>query len=113
MLLDNINLYEVLYPRSIGTFIEILIGALLTPTGFVTDARCMLDMRNHWSSYYKWWQKGKWSWLTLARKFNRFELARIQCDFVHLVIDDTTSKSITISELGIHGRILFARSMFL
>ena len=82
-------LCKVLPPRSIGTFIELLIGALLTPTGFVTDAWLMLDMRNHWSSYYKWLQKGKWSWLALARQFVRLVLASIQCDVVHLVIDDT------------------------
>ena len=31
-------LCKVLPPRSIGTFIELLIGAMLTPRGFVTDA---------------------------------------------------------------------------
>ena len=55
-------LCQALPPRSIGTFIELLIGAMLTPTGFVTDAWLMVNMRNHWTSYYKWLQKGKWSW---------------------------------------------------
>jgi len=82
-------LCKVLPPRSIGTFIELLIGAMLTPTGFVTDAWLMLDMHNHWSSYYKWLQKGKWSWLALARQFVRLVLANVKCDVVHLVIDDT------------------------
>jgi hypothetical protein len=62
---------------------------MLTPTGFVTDAWLMLDMHNHWNSYYKWLQKGKWSWLALARQFVRLVLASIKCDVVHLVIDDT------------------------
>ena len=75
--------------RSTGTFIELLIGAMLTPTGFVTDAYLMLHMRNHWTSYYKWLQKGKWSWLALARQFLRLVLTTVKCDVVHLAIDDT------------------------
>lgn len=82
-------LCKVLPPRSIGTFIELLMGAMLTPTGFVTDAYLMVNMRNHWTSYYKWLQKGKWSWLALARQYVRLVLATVKGDVVHLVIDDT------------------------
>jgi hypothetical protein len=62
---------------------------MLTPTGFVTDAYLMIDRRNHWTSYYKWLQKGKWSWLALARQFVTLCLTVIQCDVVHLALDDT------------------------
>lgn len=82
-------LCKALPPRSIATFIELLIGAMLTPTGFVTDAYLMVNMRNHWSSYYKWLQKGKWSWLALARQFVRLVLSVLKYDVLHLVIDDT------------------------
>ena len=82
-------LAKVLPPRSTATFIELLIGAMLTPTGFVSDAYLMLHMRNHWTSYYKGLQKGKWSWLALARQFLRWVLVAVQCDVVHLAIDDT------------------------
>ncbi|MCP3668098.1 MAG: transposase, partial [Gammaproteobacteria bacterium] len=58
-------------------------------TGFVTDANLMLDMRNHWTSYYKWLQNGRWSWLALARQFVRLILRTVKADVVHLVIDDT------------------------
>lgn len=75
--------------RSIGTFVELLIGAMLTPTGFVTDAYLMLNMRNHWTSYYKWLQQGKWSWLALARQFMRLILSIVKHDVIHLAIDDT------------------------
>lgn len=75
--------------RSTGTFIELLVGAMLTPTGFVTDAYLILDMQNHWTSYYKWLQKGKWSWLALVRQFIRLCLTVIDCDVIHLAIDDT------------------------
>lgn len=82
-------LCRALPPRSIGTFIELLIGAMLTPTGFVTDAYLVVNMLNHWSSYYKWLQQGRWSWLALARQFVRLILSVIKSDVVHLVIDDT------------------------
>ena len=75
--------------RSVGTFIELLIGAMLTSTGFVTDAYLMLDMSRHWGSYYKWLQKGRWSWLSLARQFVRLALQVVKEDIVYLAIDDT------------------------
>jgi len=62
---------------------------MLAPTGFVTDAYLALNMRNHWTSYYKWLQQGKWSWLALARQFVRLVLTTIKQDVVHIAIDDT------------------------
>jgi len=82
-------LSKALPPRSIGTFIELLVGAMLTSSGFVTDAYLMLDMSRHWSSYYKWLQKGRWSWLALARQFTRLMIQVVQEDVIHLAIDDT------------------------
>ena len=76
--------------RSIGTFLELLIGSMLTSSGFVTEAYLILDMRNHWTSYYKWLNKGKWSWLNLARQFVVLALKVIgPQDVMYLVIDDT------------------------
>lgn len=82
-------LCQALPLRSAGTFVELLMGALLSPTGFVTDAWLMLEMQNHWTSYYKMLQKGKWSWLALARQFTRLALGRMGRGPVYLVIDDT------------------------
>jgi hypothetical protein len=42
----------------------------------VTEAYLLLDMKNHWTSYYKWLQQGRWSWLALARQFARLVLRR-------------------------------------
>jgi len=82
-------LSQALPLRSIGTFIELLIGAMLTPRGFVTDTYLMVNMRNHWTSYYKWLQQEKWSRLGLARQFVRLALRQAQRHPVYLVIDDT------------------------
>ncbi|WP_419640554.1 transposase [Thiolapillus sp.] len=62
---------------------------MLTPAGFVTEAYLVVTMRNHWSSYYKWLQKGHWSWLGLSRQFVRLILKVVKQEVIHLVIDDT------------------------
>ena len=82
-------LTQALPLRSIGTFVELLIGAMLMPSGFVTDVYLMLDCHNHWSSYYKWLQKGRWSWPALARQLTRLALSIIKNDILYLAIDDT------------------------
>ena len=75
--------------RSMGTFIELLFGAILTPTDFVTDAYLVLNMQNHWTSYYKWLKEGKWSWVVLSKQFIRLTLRKIPGKVIHLAIDDT------------------------
>ena len=82
-------LSKALPKRSTFTFVELLVGALLTQSGFVTDAYSSIGMRNHWTSYYKWLQKGQWSWVVLSRQFVRLVLSVIKFDVVHLEIDDT------------------------
>lgn len=75
--------------RSVGTFIELLIGAMLSSSGFITDAYLAVGMTRHWTNYYKWLQEGKWSWLALARQFFRLCLQVSASDTVYLAIDDT------------------------
>jgi len=82
-------LVKSLPARSIGTFIELLFGAMLTPTGFVTDAYLILNMQNHWTSYYKWLQEGRWSWVALSKQFIRLSLSIVPGTVIHLAIDDT------------------------
>ena len=88
VLLDNIFMQSA--TPKVNRYLHRVIDRGPADTDRLCD-RCLveLDMRNHWSSYYKWLQKGKWSWLALARQFVRLVLASIQCDVVHLVIDDT------------------------
>lgn len=62
---------------------------MLTSTGFVTDAYLMVSMRNHWTSYYKWLQKGRWSWVGLVRQFVGLIVQTLKPEDVYLVIDDT------------------------
>ena len=75
--------------RSVPTFIELLIGALLTQTGLVSGAWLAINPLRSWSAYFKWLQEGKWSWVALG-----IQLARMVAIFFpqliwFLIIDDT------------------------
>ena len=82
-------LVQVLPLRSIPTFIELVIGAMLTETGFVTQAYLALPMKRNWSSYYKWIEKGKWSWVAVGIQMARLLIRLFPQPLWHLIIDDT------------------------
>jgi hypothetical protein len=82
-------LAQALPKRSVPTFLELLFGAMLTQTGFVTDAILAVDTVRHWNSYYKWLHFGKWSWVALGRQTARLVLRMFQRCRWFLMIDDT------------------------
>ncbi len=82
-------LSETLPPRAKSTFIELLVGSLMTQQGFVTEAMISIDPKRHWTTYYKWLQKARWSWVGLARQFLKLILHVIRPDRIYLAIDDT------------------------
>ena len=81
-------LAQALPIRSVPTFLELLFGAMLTQTGFVTEAWLAIDARRQWFSYYKWLEKGKWSWLALGRQMARLIAQQFGAENIFLVIDD-------------------------
>jgi DDE superfamily endonuclease len=87
---DWVNyLCSVLNVRSIPTFIELLIGSMITQTGFVTDAQMAIVTKRHWSSYYKWIQQGMWSYLSLARQMLRLVVKAFSIKQLFIIFDDT------------------------
>ena len=82
-------LAQALPKRSIPTFLELLFGAMLTQTGFVTDAYLAVNSMRHWNSYYKWLHFGKWSWVALGRQTARLALLMFPRRRWFLMIDDT------------------------
>ena len=82
-------LAQALPVRSIPTFIELLIGAMLTQAGFVTQAWLAINMYRHWTSYYKWLQKGKWSWVRLGTQMAKLLIDLFPKQQRFLIIDDT------------------------
>lgn len=75
--------------RAVRTCLELLIGAMLTRSGFVTQSWLMLNTQKHWTSYYKCLQQGKWSWLALARAFVDVVIREVGGEVIYLAIDDT------------------------
>jgi hypothetical protein len=82
-------LAQSLPKRSVPTFLELLFGAMLTQTGFVTDACLAVDTVRHWNSYYKWLRFGKWSWVALGCQTVRLVLHMFPGRRWFLMIDDT------------------------
>ena len=90
ILLELINfIAESLPARSIPTFIELMMGAMLTKSGFVTDAILAINAVRNWTTYYKWIQKGKWSWLALGRRTAEMVLKFFPSRRNLLIVDDT------------------------
>lgn len=75
--------------RSVPTFIELLIGAMLTQAGFVTEAWLAINPLRRWTAYYKWLQQGKWSWVALGVQLARLIVERYPQQNWFLIFDDT------------------------
>ncbi|PVZ68285.1 IS701 family transposase [Pelagibaculum spongiae] len=76
--------------RSIPTFIELLIGCMLTNNGFVCEVWHTLSLQNHWTSYYKWLQQGKWSWIQLGLQLLRLVVHFLSpASVIYLELDDS------------------------
>lgn len=82
-------LAQALPKRAVPTWLELLFGAMLTQAGFVTEAWLAIMPRRHWTSYYKWLQKGCWSWVALGVQTARLALQQVPGKRCFLVIDDT------------------------
>jgi hypothetical protein len=75
--------------RSIKTFIELLFGSMLSPAGFVCQALLHIQYERDWTAYYKWIERGHWSWLALARQMAGLVICWFDEPVWHLIIDDT------------------------
>jgi hypothetical protein len=82
-------LARALPKRSVPTWLELLFGAMLTRAGFVSEAWLAIKPKRHWTSYYKWLQTGKWSWVALGLQVARLALRQVAGRRCFLVIDDT------------------------
>lgn len=82
-------LTEALPLRSVPTFIELLVGAILTQQGFVTHAWLAIDACRHWTSYYKWIEYGQWSWVAVARRLARLLTTFFPEEERFMALDDT------------------------
>ena len=76
--------------RSVRTWIELLFGAMITQRGFVTDAYLAIRPGRHWTTYFKWLQNGRWSWVALGLQTARLALRLLAPSGpIYLPLDDT------------------------
>src|SRR4051794_171626 len=86
--------------RARATFIELLIGAVVTKGGHVTDAILAVGLSRAWTTYYWLLERGRWSWLSVWRAL----LGGLEGLFAppvwHVVIDDAVGERISAKAPG-------------
>ncbi len=55
--------------RSVKTFIELLLGAMFTNSGHITQTVLALNLSLTWTSYYKFLGNGKWVWKKVVLQY--------------------------------------------
>src|SRR3954468_15649740 len=75
--------------RSALTFLELLVGAMITDRGFVTEALLAITPRRQWPTYFKWLEGGKWSWIAVAQRLCKILVTHFAPPVWYLIIDDT------------------------
>jgi hypothetical protein len=76
-------------PRSRRTFVELLIGCLLNPEGWVTRAIGAIRREAHWTTYYKLIERAHVSVADLSVRLLQLVQAVFPNELVNLIIDDT------------------------
>ena len=76
-------------PRSRRTFVELLVGCMLNPEGWVTRAIGAICREAHWSTYYKLIERAHVSVPDLAIRLLQLVQCVFPAELVNLIIDDT------------------------
>jgi len=76
-------------PRSHRTFVELLIGCLLNPEGWVTRAIGAICREAHWTTYYTLIERAHVSVPALSIRLRHLVQSVFPTDVANLIIDDT------------------------
>lgn len=76
-------------PRSRRTFVELLIGCMLNPEGWVTRAIGAICREAHWTTYYKLIERAQVPIADLSIRLLQLVQQVFPADLVNLIIDDT------------------------
>jgi DDE superfamily endonuclease len=76
-------------PRSRRTFVELLIGCMLNPEGWVTRAIGAICREAHWTTYYKLIERAHVSVADLSIRLLQLVQWVFPAEMVNLIIDDT------------------------
>jgi len=70
------------------TILELLLGAMISRNGHITDVYLAIRPKKHWNTYFKTIEKGKFAWTKLARRWIQLLLHLFGVDSITLAIDD-------------------------
>ena len=76
-------------PRSRRTFVELLMGCMLNPEGWVTRAIGAICREAHWTTYYKLIERAHVSVADLSIRLVQLVQSVFPTDVANLIIDDT------------------------
>ena len=76
-------------PRSRRTFVELLMGCMLNPEGWVTRAIGAICREAHWTTYYKLIERAHVSVADLSVRLVQLVQSVFPTDVANLIIDDT------------------------
>jgi hypothetical protein len=82
-------LLQAVPPRSRRTFVELLIGCMLNPEGWVTRAIGAIRREAHWTTYYKLIERAHVSVTDLSVRLLQLVQMVFPNELVNLIIDDT------------------------
>ena len=71
-------LWQALPPKLQPTLLELLFGAMISRKGHITSAIMCIRRKLHWNSYFKAIERGRFSWLALARQWLRLLIQLFQ-----------------------------------
>jgi hypothetical protein len=70
------------------TLLELLLGAMISKNGHITDAYFAIRPMKHWGTYFKTIEKGKFAWINLAKRWIQLLLHLFKIESINLAIDD-------------------------
>jgi hypothetical protein len=88
-------------PRSRRTFVELLIGCMLNPEGWVTRAIGAISREAHWTTYYKLIERAHVSVADLSIRLLQLVQSVFPTEVANLIIDDTLVPRTATSGPGI------------
>ena len=75
-------------PKLRPTLLELLIGAMISRNGHITDALLAIRIHRFWGTYHKIIEKGRFEWMKLARRWLQLLIHLFGVEAINLAIDD-------------------------
>jgi hypothetical protein len=82
-------LMRSLPPKSKPTLIELIIGAMISASGHVTEAILAIKSDYNWTTYYKMIESGKFSWVAIVKNLTLMLSEIFFTGRIVLAVDDT------------------------